>query len=89
VKIIDPRTGDTTGCGVIGEICVRGYQVMRGYLDDPVATAAAFGSDCWLHTGDLGAMDDRGYLRVVGRLREMIVLPPQERRARALEDIDF
>jgi fatty-acyl-CoA synthase len=89
VKIIDPRTGVTTGCGVIGEICVRGYQVMRGYLDDPVATAAAFGSDCWLHTGDLGAMDDRGYLRVVGRLREMIVLPPQERRARALEDIDF
>lgn len=73
VKIADLRTGGIAGCGMTGEICVRGYQVMRGYLDDPAATAAAIGPDGWLRTGDLGSMDERGYVRVAGRLRELIV----------------
>lgn len=73
VKIAGFRDGVTAGRAAIGEICVRGYQVMLGYLDDPVAASAAIGSDGWLRTGDLGAMDDRGYVRVVGRLRELIV----------------
>jgi fatty-acyl-CoA synthase len=73
VKIIDPRTGRTVPCGNIGEICTRGYLVMHGYLDDPEATAAAVDRDGWLHTGDLGSMDQRGYCRIEGRIKEMII----------------
>jgi fatty-acyl-CoA synthase len=73
VKIIDPRTGVTLAPGMTGEICTRGYLVMQGYLGDPVATGAAIDSNGWLHTGDLGSMDERGYCRVQGRIKEMII----------------
>src|SRR6266480_1302477 len=73
VKIIDPRTGVTLAPGTTGEICTRGYLVMPGYLGDPEATGAAIDSDRWLHTGDLGSMDERGYCRIQGRIKEMII----------------
>jgi acyl-CoA synthetase (AMP-forming)/AMP-acid ligase II len=73
VKIIDPRTGVTLAPGTTGEICTRGYLVMLGYLGDPEATGAAIDSDGWLHTGDLGSMDERGYCRIAGRIKEMII----------------
>jgi fatty-acyl-CoA synthase len=73
VKITDPRTGDTAACGSTGEICTRGYLVMHGYLGDPEATSAAIDRDGWLHTGDLGSMDERGYCRIQGRIKEMII----------------
>jgi fatty-acyl-CoA synthase len=73
VKIIDPRTRVTLAPGATGEICTRGYLVMRGYLNDPEATSAAIDSDGWLHTGDLGSMDERGYCRIQGRIKEMII----------------
>jgi HIP---CoA ligase len=57
--------------GEPGEIAVRGYHVMAGYLDDPQGTAAAVDADGWLHTGDIGVMDDRGYLKVTGRMKDM------------------
>jgi HIP---CoA ligase len=57
-----------------GEILVRGYGVMQGYLDDPVATAEAIDADGWLHTGDLGNFDDAGRLRVVGRKKDMFIV---------------
>lgn len=57
-----------------GEILVRGYNVMQGYLDDPVATAEAIDADGWLHTGDLGNLDDAGRLRVVGRKKDMFIV---------------
>jgi fatty-acyl-CoA synthase len=57
----------------VGEICTRGYLVMDGYLGDPEATAAAIDADGWLHTGDLGSMDERGYCRITGRLKDMII----------------
>jgi len=60
-------------CGTVGEICTRGYLVMDGYLGDPQATAAAIDPDGWLHTGDLGSMDERGYCRIAGRIKEMII----------------
>jgi fatty-acyl-CoA synthase len=73
VKISDTRTGDTVPCGTVGEICTRGYLVMDGYLGDPEATSAAIDSDGWLHTGDLGSMDSRGYCRIEGRIKDMII----------------
>jgi len=57
-----------------GEVLVRGYTVMQGYLDDPVATAAAIEADGWLHTGDLGTLDDAGRLRIVGRKKDMFIV---------------
>ena len=73
VKIADPRTGQVAACGAVGEICTRGYLVMHGYAGDQEATAAAIDSDGWLHTGDLGSMDERGYCRIAGRIKEMII----------------
>jgi fatty-acyl-CoA synthase len=74
----------------VGEICTRGYHVMRGYFDEPDATAAAIDSDGWLHTGDLATMDARGYCRIVGRLKDMVIrgganLFPAEIEAALLE----
>lgn len=57
-----------------GEVLVRGYGVMQGYLDDPVATAETIDADGWLHTGDLGNLDDAGRLRVVGRKKDMFIV---------------
>ena len=65
-RIADLATGATAACGAVGEICTRGYLVMRCYLNAPEATAAAVDADGWLHTGDLGSMDERGYLRIAG-----------------------
>jgi acyl-CoA synthetase (AMP-forming)/AMP-acid ligase II len=60
--------------GEPGEVCVRGETVMRAYLDDPEATAAAIEADGWLHTGDLGTFDADGYLRIVGRIKDMFIV---------------
>jgi fatty-acyl-CoA synthase len=74
VRIADPRDGTTTvPIGTVGEVCTRGYHVMTGYFDAPAETAAAVDSEGWLHTGDLASMDDRGYLRIGGRLKDMII----------------
>jgi fatty-acyl-CoA synthase len=73
VKVIDPETGGTVPRGTPGEQCTRGYGVMLGYWDDPVATARAVDADGWMHTGDLAVMDDDGYLSIVGRIKDMII----------------
>ncbi len=73
VKVVDIHTNQVLPIGEQGEICARGYQTMLGYFDMPEATAAALESDGWLHTGDLGTMDERGYLRITGRLKDMII----------------
>ena len=57
-----------------GEVLVRGYSVMQGYLDDPVATAETIDPDGWLHTGDLGEFNDAGRLRVIGRKKDMYIV---------------
>jgi fatty-acyl-CoA synthase len=64
--------GELVPNGEGGELCLRGYQVMHGYLDLPGATAGAIDPEGWLHTGDVVTADDRGYLRVVGRIKEII-----------------
>ena len=73
VRVADPETFETVPVGSVGELQVRGYNVMAGYHGDPAQTAEAFTSDGWLRTGDLVSLDDRGYLRIVGRLKDMIV----------------
>jgi len=86
-RIASLRTGETARCGEVGEICARGYLVMRGYLNAPEATAAAVDADGWLHTGDLGSMDERGYLRIAGRLKEMIIRGGENIYPREIEEV--
>ncbi len=73
VAILDPKTNKVLPIGEQGEICTRGYHVMTGYNDNPEATAKAIDRNGWLHTGDLGRMDARGYLKITGRVKEMII----------------
>lgn len=73
VKIVDTRSGATLPIGEIGEICFRGYHVMRGYYGDEEATRSAIDAHGWLHSGDLGSMDADGYVRITGRLKDMII----------------
>ncbi|HLY83854.1 MAG TPA: AMP-binding protein [Acidimicrobiales bacterium] len=73
VKVIDVITGGVVAPGTVGELCIRGFCVMNGYYDMPEATSAAIDADGWLHTGDLGTMDERGYCRIEGRLKDMII----------------
>jgi fatty-acyl-CoA synthase len=73
VKIADLATGDPVPVGENGEICCRGYQNMLGYYAQPEETAATIDDDGWLHMGDIGAMDERGYLTITGRAKDMII----------------
>jgi fatty-acyl-CoA synthase len=73
VSIRHPVTNALVPVGEQGEICARGYQVMLGYNDNPEATATTIDAEGWLHTGDLGRMDARGYLKITGRVKEMII----------------
>ncbi|MDM5199746.1 AMP-binding protein [Fictibacillus enclensis] len=73
VKVIDPVTGDLLKAGMQGELCTRGYHVMKGYYKMPEATANAIDSEGWLHTGDLAVMDNDGYVAITGRLKDMII----------------
>jgi fatty-acyl-CoA synthase len=87
VRIARLPAGESAACGEVGEICTRGYLVMRGYLNDQAATDAAVDGEGWLHTGDLGAMDDRGYLRIAGRLKEMIIRGGENIYPREIEEV--
>ena len=73
VTIRDPDTNEELPAGVSGEICCRGYNVMKGYYRMPEATLQAIDQEGWLHSGDLGVMDESGYLRITGRLKDMIL----------------
>ena len=88
-RIVNPDTGKTAAIGEIGEFCTRGYHVMLGYFEMPQATAAAIDSDGWLHTGDLCAMDARGYCTVEGRLKDMIIRGGENIYPRELEELLF
>jgi fatty-acyl-CoA synthase len=73
VKIADPVTGEPVPVGEQGEICCRGYQNMLGYYEMPAETAATIDKDGWLHMGDVGSIDERGFVRVTGRVKDMII----------------
>jgi fatty-acyl-CoA synthase len=85
VKIVDPA-GETVPIGERGELCTRGYLVMRGYDDDPEATARAVDSEGWLHTGDLATMQPDGMLRITGRVKDMIIRGGENIYPREIEE---
>jgi acyl-CoA synthetase (AMP-forming)/AMP-acid ligase II len=73
VTVVDDA-GAPVPAGTPGEVMIRGYNVMRGYLDDAAATAEAIDSAGWLRTGDVGVLDDRGYLRITDRIKDMFIV---------------
>ena len=73
VRVIDPADGHICGVGEPGELCCKGYNVMKGYYKMPEATAEAIDADGYLHSGDLGMVDEDGYYRVTGRIKDMII----------------
>ncbi|MDR1076192.1 MAG: AMP-binding protein [Xanthomonadaceae bacterium] len=87
-KLIDGN-GRVVPRGQIGEICTRGYSVMLGYWNNPAATQEAIDSARWMHTGDLGTMDENGYVRIVGRSKDMIIRGGENIYPRELEEFLF
>ncbi len=88
VKLVD-EDGEIVPIGQPGDICARGYAVMEGYWDDPEKTAETVDSEGWLHSGDLGVMDEEGYVTVVGRLKDMIIRGGENIYPREIEEFLF
>lgn len=86
LKIIDPATGRIVPHGGVGEICARGYCVMKCYYNNPSATQATLDKDHWNHTGDLGTMDAEGYFKIVGRLKDMVIRGGENIYPREIEE---
>jgi fatty-acyl-CoA synthase len=86
IKIVDPATGHTQPRGERGEFLARGYSVMRGYWDDPERTTEAIDSSRWMHTGDLATMDEHGYVRIVGRSKDMVIRGGENVYPREIEE---
>ena len=84
--VIDRTTGETLATGQHGELCTRGYLVMKGYDGDPEATANAIDQEGWLHTGDLATMSEDGYFRITGRAKEMIIRGGENIYPREIEE---
>ena len=89
VKIADIETGRTVAVGEVGEVCFRGYHVMRGYYGDEKATREAVDPSGWLHSGDLGTMDADGYVRITGRRKDMIIRGGEKIFPREIEEFLF
>ena len=88
-KVIDPLSGETVPHGTTGEVCTRGYVVMRGYWENDEATADAVDREGWMHTGDLGVMDAAGYLNIVGRSKDMAIRGGENIYHREIEEVLF
>jgi fatty-acyl-CoA synthase len=86
VKVVDPATQKDVPPGIQGELCTRGYHVMKGYYKNPEETAKTIDSDHWLHTGDLGIMDEEGYCRITGRIKDMIIRGGENIYPREIEE---
>ena len=89
VKVVDPETGATLPVNTLGEYCTRGYHVMHEYFEMEDATASTIDAEGWLHSGDLCAMDERGYCKVEGRLKDMIIRGGENIYPREIEELLF
>nr|WP_318786047.1 AMP-binding protein [Methanimicrococcus sp. At1] len=86
VKVLDPETYEECPPGVAGEMCCRGYNVMKGYYNNPKATAEAIDGDGYLHSGDLGVMDENGNYTITGRIKDMIIRGGENIYPREIEE---
>ncbi|MCF3178177.1 AMP-binding protein [Streptomyces sioyaensis] len=86
VKVADPASGVTVPRGTPGELCTRGYSVMLGYWEEPERTAEVIDGARWMHTGDLAVMNDDGYVRIVGRIKDMIIRGGENVYPREIEE---
>ena len=86
VKIVDPSSGEERAAGERGELCCRGYNVMKGYYNNPEATRAAIDADNWLHTGDEASIDTDGYVRITGRIKDLIIRGGENIAPKEIED---
>jgi len=86
IKIIDPNTKRILPRGEVGEICARGYMSMKCYYNNPSATRATLDANGWLYTGDLGVMDEEGYVKMSGRLKEMVIRGGENIYPREIEE---
>jgi fatty-acyl-CoA synthase len=86
VTIVDPAGGSALAAGERGELCCRGYNVMKGYYNNPDATRAAIDADGWLHTGDEASMDADGYVRITGRIKDLIIRGGENIAPKEIED---
>jgi fatty-acyl-CoA synthase len=87
VKIVDPATREALGVDQPGELCVRGYNVMKGYYNNPEATGAAVDAEGWLRTGDQATMDADGYVRITGRIKDIIIRGGENISPKEIEDL--
>jgi fatty-acyl-CoA synthase len=87
VKIVDPETGKEVPRGVQGELCARGYLVMKGYYKMEEATRKTIDEEGWLHTGDLATMDENGYCKITGRIKDMIIRGGENIYPREIEEL--
>src|SRR4051794_26589367 len=86
VKVVDPATGRVVGVGETGELCTRAYSVMLGYWEEPDKTAEAIDAARWMHTGDLATMDEHGYCKIVGRIKDMVIRGGENVYPREIEE---
>ncbi|GBC60867.1 AMP-binding protein [Desulfonema ishimotonii] len=89
IKIVNPETREILPPGQQGEVCCRGYNIMKGYYKMPEATALAIDDEGWLHSGDLGVMDEKGYLAITGRHKDMIIRGGENIYPREIEEFLF
>ncbi len=89
LKIVDPVSEKQVGPGVQGELCTRGYHVMKGYYKMPEETARAIDDENWLHTGDLAQMDENGYCKITGRIKDMIIRGGENIYPREIEEFIY
>ena len=88
-KIVDTATGEDLGPYISGEFCVRGYNVMKGYYKNPEASQLAIDAKGWLHTGDLAEIDDKGYYRITGRIKDMVIRGGENISPKEIEDVIY
>jgi len=86
MKVVAPDTDRPVPRGEPGEVCTRGYSVMLGYWDEPEQTAEAIDAAGWMHTGDIGTMDDEGYVAIVGRIKDMVIRGGENIYPREIEE---
>lgn len=89
VKIVNPETGNDSGVGEQGEICCRGYNLMKGYYKNPEATAKVIDKDGWLHSGDLAMKTPDGFYRITGRIKDMIIRGGENIYPREIENFIY